>query len=111
MTDIAGLLCAVRVTLGLRSSDASVGSPAGAVFSNCVAICVPGDIADVLRFIEPPTAPPAGSATATGAGVCPCGAGVGGVSAATACTTYGVCDGSGTGVAVGATVGVGWMIG
>lgn len=91
----------------LRSTAAKVGTPAGAVFVNCVAICVPGGIAepDVAMLIDPLTGPPVGSATGTGAGVCPAGTGVAGGSVATACTEYGVCDGIGTGVAVGVAVG------
>lgn len=71
MTEIAGPLVAYVLTAGRRNTLCSVGKPVGAVFCNCVAICVPGAIADPLVAIDidPLTAPPAGNATDTGAGV------------------------------------------
>lgn len=108
ITEIGEPLAIVRADSGRRSRLASDGSPAGAVFCNCVAICVPGAIADplVAILIDPLTGPPVGSATGTGAGVEPAGTGVAGGSVATAATVYGVDVGIGTGVCVGATVGV-----
>jgi hypothetical protein len=60
----------------------------------------------VAMLIEPDTGPPVGSATGTGAGVCPAGTGVAGGSGATACTAYGACVAIGTGVGVGVGVAV-----
>lgn len=91
ITEIAPVLC-VRTVCGIRSALCNVGRPAGALFCNSVASCVPGAIAEpeVAILIDPLTVPPVGSATGSGAEVWPGGAGVAGASVATACTEYGV---------------------
>lgn len=107
MTEIGALVIVCTKDV-LRTAACSDGIPAGALFCNCSATCVPGEIADPLvgKSIVPLTPPPVGNATGTGAGVCPCGTGVAGAIVATACVWNGVCDGIGTGVVVGAGVGV-----
>lgn len=99
----------------LIACGVSTGNPVGAVFVKVVCTCVPGGIDEAFAIgseIEPliPTEV-AGSATATGFGVCPTGGAVTAGSAVTCEAEKAAAVEIGTGVAVATAVPVGEGLG